>query len=225
MATFGKSIMDNLDDEKSLVELDPAYEGVCSDEFDDDCAEDLIDHACYAFEACDCDCDDDDDDYDDIIDTDASKLTNRNDDDFDDCSDDDDYDDIVDGIDAEEMEDIMDDSAIEAAFKNLSDVIEEVEAMEALRESGAVSDEELCDLMESMTALESLTTELSDGKLLTDEDIDCDCDCNCEDGCKNSSKRLTKEYDFDADGTEDSDELDIGDDDDDDLDDLIDDEF
>lgn len=218
MAAFGKSIMDNLDDTKSFMQLDPAYEGVASDEMDDDLADDLIDGACYAFEAADID---DDDDYDDIVDAEPEDLISLYDDDFDDCEEDDDYDDIMDD---DGSDDIMDDS-LESAMRGLDNAIDLLEATEALREAGS-SEDEIYDILDSMTAIEALTAELSDGKLITDDDIPSDEEDGLEEDEQNSTKNPKDEYNFNADGTEDAEEIDYSDDDDDDdLADLIDDDL
>lgn len=221
MAVFGKSIMDNLDDTKPSMDLDSAYEGVASSEYDDDMSEDFIDRACYAFESADID--DDDDYYDDV--NDDVTTEDLEDEDYDDCEDDDDYDDIIDGND-DGSDDIMDDSVIEAATRELDETLRMVEATESLIDEGLLSNDEAIDIAESMAAIESLTAELSDGSLITNKDIESNDESFEDDDDENSTKNPKDEYDFDADGTEDDDDdIDYGEDDDDDLSDLVDDDF
>ena len=102
MAAFGKSIVDNLSDELSLVTLDEAYEGIGDTEIDDDNADDLIDLTTGVMEGADYASDDDDEVYEDFDEEDDEGDPDE--------SEDDDYEDIVNGPDEEETEDLMDDA-------------------------------------------------------------------------------------------------------------------
>ena len=211
MAAFGKSIVNNLSDDVKRVELDTAYEGVCSDEIDDDNADDLIDLISGVMESTDYAPDDDElyedgDEEDDDIDSDESQ--------------DDDYEDIVNGPDDEEMEDIMDDS-LESCFAELDS------ALESLADT---SDTEIDSLDTSLAALESLNAELesdsskfNDNSLITDDDINSEDEDDDDDTSFNSNPN--DEYHFSTDGTQH--EVDtageVGEDADDDLSDIIDD--